>query len=72
MAPIVVYYNTRNRLLLMQKHGRVSVGFICRFAVTRFIYSVQHLLSGHPAHLRAMALGLWDFLGGRVGRTPTW
>lgn len=72
MAPMVVYYNTRNRLLLMRKHGRVSAGFVCRFAVTRMIYVLDHLVRGHPAQLRAMALGLKDFMRGRFGRTPAW
>ena len=69
--PFIVYYATRNRLLLMRIYTpwpRFSA-FFAWFLATRLARGLQYAARGQTAHLKALVTGVFDFLRGRFGRT---
>jgi hypothetical protein len=72
-GPSVTYYNTRNRLLMMSKHGAPLVARASAWmdiGRTLVSWSVRMRWRGHRAHRDAMWLGVRDYLRGRWGRMP--
>jgi GT2 family glycosyltransferase len=69
--PFIVYYATRNRLLLMMLDSPWPrfAAFFAWFVATRLARGVQYAARGQWAHLRALAMGVFDFVRGRFGRT---
>lgn len=69
--PFIVYYATRNRLLLMRLNTPLPrfLAFLGWFLATRAVRGVEYAWRGQTRHLRALALGVFDFLRGRFGRT---
>jgi GT2 family glycosyltransferase len=68
--PFIVYYATRNRLLLMRMYTPWPrfAAFLAWFLATRLARWVQYATRGQWAHARALTLGVFDFLRGRFGR----
>lgn len=69
LSSLSVYYNNRNRLYFMRKHGSLHFGFISYFFVTRFIYSARWILHGRWSELTAMWAGVIDFVLGKFQRS---
>lgn len=72
MTPFKQYYATRNRLYLVRKHATSSAAyayFTAYFWSTRIVTAMAMLARGERRLLRAMALGVRDYYGGRMGRT---
>ena len=69
LSPLSIYYNNRNRLYFMRKHGALHLGFITYFFVTRFIYSARWILHGQWSELTAMWAGIIDFMLGKFQRS---
>jgi GT2 family glycosyltransferase len=72
-GPNVAYYNTRNKLLLMSKHGAGAAAWLRTLTVlTRTL--VSYSLRPRPQDRResrdAIWRGLVDFVGGRWGQMP--
>lgn len=72
MTPFKMYYATRNRPYLVQRHskGMVSrLAFTSYFLAGRVATTVKLGLGGEWKLLRAMWLGVRDYYLGRMGRT---
>jgi GT2 family glycosyltransferase len=69
--PFIVYYATRNRLLLMRRYTPLPqfAVFLAWFVATRLARGLEYARRGQTQHLKALAMGVFDFLRGRFGRT---
>ena len=68
--PFIVYYATRNRLLLMRIYTPLPrfAAFFAWFVATRCLRALSYLRRGQLKHLKALVLGITDFVRGRYGR----
>jgi GT2 family glycosyltransferase len=72
-GPNVAYYNTRNHLLLMSKHGASAATWLrtwARLARTLVSYTVKLRWQDRRASRDAIWWGATDFLRGRWGQMP--
>jgi GT2 family glycosyltransferase len=71
--PSLMYYNTRNRLLLLKKHNapiKVWLHTLAEILQTLVSWSVRPRWRDKRAYRDAMWQGLLDFLHGRWGKQP--
>lgn len=69
-SPVYIYYQVRNRLLFMKKHGKGIYWFffVPHFCVSLLWRSVQLLINKNSFQsIFAIPLGIWDFLKGNLG-----
>ena len=72
-SPDVVYYDTRNKFLLLEKQGapwRVKLANWARIAWTSTTWTLSPERASRREHRRAMWRGAIDFLRSRYGRRP--
>ena len=61
LSPLCLYYCTRNRLYIMEKHGYKGPAFLSYFYVTRQIRMMSYLLFGRFTQARAIMAGVRDY-----------
>jgi GT2 family glycosyltransferase len=73
-SPLSLYYNHRNRLLLMKKHSSDQQwrSFVSRFTWTRIPILLRYAIAGDFNRYRAIRAGIRDFKKGRFGRADEW
>ena len=73
-SPLSLYYNHRNRLLLMKKHSSDQQWrrFVSRFTWTRIPILLRYAIAGDFSRYRAIRAGIRDFKKGRFGRADEW
>lgn len=73
-SPLSLYYNHRNRLLLMKKHSSDQQWrrFVSRFTWTRIPILLRYAIAGDFNRYRAIRQGIRDFKRGRFGRADEW
>jgi hypothetical protein len=66
MSPTSLYYNTRNMIVVAERHHRLPRG---ARALRRAVIVSAHLLAARSvAAARAVLAGWWDARRGRLGR----
>ena len=70
ISPVTLYYNTRNRLLLMRTHRGLHPAFVSAFLASRAAYLARYVLTGRVRLARALLWALADFRAGRLGPAP--
>jgi GT2 family glycosyltransferase len=68
IAPLILYYNTRNRLHLASKYKAAGPRFWLYFGATRLVRWCQYVARGQWSHARALLRGVADWRRGRLRR----
>jgi GT2 family glycosyltransferase len=68
VAPLILYYNTRNRLHLASKYQAAGLRFWLYFGLTRLVRWCQYVARGQWSHARALLRGINDWRRGRLRR----